>query len=86
MPRRNFENFMNEPLKTRIAIIDKLRDTRKARGLSLRDVEKLSGVDNSNLSEMEKGKRNLSLDTLIKLARALALKVVLVDADEYEDD
>lgn len=77
---------MTEPLKTRKRIIRQLRDTRKARGLSLRDVEKLSGVDNSNLSEMEKGKRNLSLDTLIKLARALALKVVLVDADEYEDD
>ena len=73
---------MNEPWEIRKRIIQKLKETRQARGLSLRDVEKLSGVDNSNLSAMEKGTRSLSLDTLIKLTRALGLKIVLVDADE----
>lgn len=76
---------MNEPLKTRKRLIRQLKETRKARGLSLRDVEKLSGVDNSNLSEMEKGKRNLSLDTLIKLARAMALEVALIPVDEDDE-
>ena len=73
---------MNEPLKTRKRIIRQLKETRQARGLSLREVERLTGVDNSNLSSMEKGTRSLSLDTLIKLTRALGLKIVLVDADE----
>ena len=76
---------MNEPLKTRKRLIRQLKETRKARGLSLRDVEKLSGVDNSNLSEMEKGKRNISLDTLIKLSRAMALEVALLPVDEKDE-
>lgn len=73
---------MNEPWEIRRRIIRQLKETRQARGLSLRDVEKLAGVDNSNLSAVEKGERSITLDTLIKLTRALALKIVLVDADE----
>lgn len=73
---------MNEPWKIRKRIIQQLKGRRQELGLSLRDVERLSGIDNSNLSSMEKGTRSLSLDTLIKLTRALGLKIVLVDADE----
>jgi transcriptional regulator with XRE-family HTH domain len=73
---------MNEPWEIRKRIIQQLKGRRQELGLSLRDVERLSGIDNSNLSAMEKGTRSLSLDTLIKLTRALALKIVLVDADE----
>ena len=73
---------MNEPWEIRKRIIQQLKGRRQELGLSLRDVERLSGIDNSNLSSMEKGQRNLSLDSLIKLTRALGLKIVLVDADE----
>jgi transcriptional regulator with XRE-family HTH domain len=73
---------MNEPWEIRKRIIQQLKGRRQELGLSLRDVERLSGIDNSNLSAMEKGTRSLSLDTLIKLTRALGLKIVLIDADE----
>ena len=68
---------MNEPWEIRKRIIQQLKGRRQELGLSLRDVERLSGIDNSNLSAMEKGTRSLSLDTLIKLTRALGLKIVL---------
>lgn len=73
---------MNEPWKIRRRIIAQIKEARQRRGLSLRDVERLSGIDNSNLSSMEKGQRNLSLDTLIKLTAALGLRIELVD-DEH---
>lgn len=73
---------MNEPWKIRRRIIQQLKEARQARGLSLRDMERLSGIDNSNLSSMEQGKRNLSLDTLIKLTAALGLRIEFVDDEQ----
>lgn len=72
---------MNEPWKVRKRIIQQLKGRRQELGLSLRDVERLSGIDNSNLSSMEKGQRNLSLDSLIKLTTALGLRIELVEDD-----
>ena len=73
---------MNKPWEIRKHIIQQLKEARQARGLSLRDVERLSGIDNSNLSSLEQGKRNLSLDTLIKLTAALGLRIEFVDDEQ----
>lgn len=48
---------------------NELRALRKARGLTLRGVSRLSGVSLTYLSEIERDKGNLSLDLLERLAR-----------------
>jgi len=73
---------MNEPLKSRKRIIRQLHDERIRKGLSAVDMEQITGIDNSNLSKIEKQYKNVTIDTIITLARALALKVALVPADE----
>jgi transcriptional regulator with XRE-family HTH domain len=45
-----------------------LRELRKRKNLSLRDIEKESGVSGSYLSQVEQGKRHPSADLLRKIA------------------
>jgi transcriptional regulator with XRE-family HTH domain len=47
-----------------------LRALREERGLKLRDVEHMTGISNSFLSQVELGSRKCSTDVLLKLARA----------------
>ena len=48
-----------------------LRETRKARGLSLDAVAKLSGVSRSMVSQIERGESSLTVATLWNLTQAL---------------
>ncbi len=57
---------------------DYLRDLRKAKGWSLSDLEAYSGVDTSNLSQIENGLRDASASTLRKLAKALETDLVII--------
>jgi transcriptional regulator with XRE-family HTH domain len=47
---------------------DSLRELRKSKRLSLRDVEQASGVSGSYLSQVEQGKRHPSAELLRKIA------------------
>src|SRR5258706_16406672 len=50
--------------------------TRRDRGISLRQLSKLTGIQNSHLSEFETGKRpNPPWRNVVKIARALNLKL-----------
>ena len=49
----------------------RVRSMRKQRGLTQRDLEKLSGLSNAAISLVEQGKRDPSLKTSMKLADAL---------------
>jgi XRE family transcriptional regulator, regulator of sulfur utilization len=49
----------------------KLRLIRQQKALSLRALERLSGVDYSSISKIETGESIPRLETIIKLARAL---------------
>jgi len=61
----------------------KLRKLRLERGLSLRDLEKLSGVAYSGICRMENGEYLPNIKTLLKLARALNVRVEdLIDDEE----
>lgn len=75
------ETMIDEPLRSRLRIIDQLHEVRVSKGLSALDIERITGIDNSNLSKIEKQHKNITIDTVITLARALALKVVLIPAD-----
>jgi len=52
-----------------------LKKVRMAKGYSLRELYALCGVDNSDISKMEKGEINVTILTLVKLAQALEVDV-----------
>jgi transcriptional regulator with XRE-family HTH domain len=51
-----------------------LRAVRTAKGLSLRTVAQRSGVDPGHLSKVERGEKQLSLESLYRLAVVLELR------------
>lgn len=52
---------------------ERLKQARKANGLSLEAVEKLSGVSRSMVSQIERGESNPTVATLLNLTRALGV-------------
>lgn len=48
-----------------------MRRIRNAKGYSLRDLEMKTGIDNGNLSKMERGEINILLGTVGKIAAGL---------------
>lgn len=61
--------------KTEIEILqkfgDKLKKIRNDKSLTLRDLEAYTGIGNSMISKIERGKANITILTIIKLADAL---------------
>ena len=51
-----------------------LRAVRIAKGLTLRTVAQRSGIDPGYLSKVERGEKNLSIDSLYRLAEVLDLR------------
>jgi predicted transcriptional regulator len=59
-----------------------LKSAREKQGLSLGDVERLTGIDRSALSKLERGERpNVTFETLGKYAAALGKRLVIDLAD-----
>jgi len=52
-----------------------LKDALKASGISLYELEKLTGVSNAALSRFMSGKRTITMETGAKLAKALHLEL-----------
>jgi transcriptional regulator with XRE-family HTH domain len=59
-------------------IIAALKDARKEKGLSQRDLSKQAGVPQSHISKIETGSVDIQLSSLIELARVLDLEVMPV--------
>lgn len=57
---------------------DELKQLRRARGLTLRQVAERSGVTESILSKTENGKRDPAVSTVERVAGALGARVVLL--------
>lgn len=53
----------------------RLREERERRGLSQTDVQKLTGINRTNMYRIERGKHVPSLDTLCALADAYGMAV-----------
>jgi transcriptional regulator with XRE-family HTH domain len=60
-----------------------VKQHRKERNLRLLDVEVLTGIDNSTISKIEKGKYNVELLTIFKLAKAF--NVSTMDLLDYSN-
>lgn len=73
----------NNSIADRLA--NRLKDTRKAKGLSLEAMAKLSGVSRSMLSQIERGESSPTVATLWNLTRALQVDFAgLLDEDDAE--
>jgi len=63
-------------------VFAKLKEVREAKGLSLGDVQELTGIDRSALSKLERGERaNCTMDTVSRYAAALGKHVLFQLAD-----
>lgn len=59
----------------RIAIVSQLKETRKSIGMTQEELAELVGTKKSNISRLESGRYNPSLDFLIKVAAGLGKSI-----------
>jgi len=64
----------------------RIRELRKKRGFTLNDVAQKAGMQASNLSDIEKGKRDIRTQTLERIAHALRCSPSELIDFEYEYD
>jgi DNA-binding Xre family transcriptional regulator len=71
-----------QELREATEVFVELRKIREAQGLSLGDLERMTGIDRSALSKLERGERaNFTMDTLTRYAAALRKQVLFQLAD-----
>lgn len=69
----HFATFVNMDIKQRFGV--KIKELRKLRGLSQEKLANLAEIDRTYLPTIEKGERNVSIEVVEKLAKALDVKV-----------
>jgi transcriptional regulator with XRE-family HTH domain len=62
----------------------KVREIRKNRGVSQEGLADLAGLDRTYISDIENGKRNVSIETIFKIA--YALENPLINFFEFNKD
>jgi transcriptional regulator with XRE-family HTH domain len=63
-------------MNSRKVVGNNLRDLRNERGLTQEKLSALSGVDQGYIGTLERGRVNVSVDTLDKISKALKIKTV----------
>lgn len=66
-------------MNTREYIGKSIAEIRQAKGLSIRQLAELCGVSAQNITKIEHGRYNVSVDILGKICDALEVKLELVD-------
>lgn len=61
--------------KTAKFIGQRIAMLRKEKDVSLRELEKRTGISNGNLSAIEHGKKNVTLATLVRIAEAIGCHI-----------
>ncbi len=69
----HFATFVNMDIKQRFGV--KIKELRKLKGLSQEKLANLAEIDRTYLPTIEKGERNVSIEVIEKLAKALDIKV-----------
>jgi transcriptional regulator with XRE-family HTH domain len=75
------------PIDPKVLFGDKLRELRLAAGFSQEEFAHRAGVDRTYVSSCERGRRNLTLEAMVKFAVALDVNpsVLLSGLDQAED-
>ena len=68
-------SLINDKFNIRAEVGLRIRQLRKNKGLSIEELAHLAGVHPNYLSEAECGKKNFSLTTIEKIAKALGVAV-----------
>lgn len=68
----------NLNLANKLHIGRQIAGARDALGISVRDLEELSGCASSNITKIELGRYNASMDIIYKICRGLGLEMTLV--------
>jgi transcriptional regulator with XRE-family HTH domain len=58
-------------MDVKVTFGQRLRQIRKRKGISQEKLATLAGLDRTYISKIERGERNVSLETICNLARAL---------------
>jgi transcriptional regulator with XRE-family HTH domain len=61
-----------------------IRLLREKKGLSFREFSAVCGIDHSKLSKIEKGNKNITFTTILKIAEALEVHPTELLQAEYE--
>lgn len=67
--------YSNDNLEYELGLI--IKTNRLKRNISQKDLAKLTGIDQSNISRIEKGQVNITINQLKKIASALNLKIII---------
>jgi len=74
-----------EHISIRISLGRRIREIRRAQGISQEELAYRSGLDRSYVGCVERGERNVSIDNIATLARALNVPIaVLVTFPDVE--
>ena len=69
-------------MNNREYIGQRVADIRQMKGLSIRQLAELSGVSAQNITKIEHGRYNVSIDILGKICKAFGCKVEIVGKEE----
>lgn len=61
-----------------------IQELREAKGLSFREFSAICGIDHSKISKIEKGQKNITFTTILKLAEALGVHPTELLQAEYD--
>ena len=59
----------------RLRFAENLRETRKAQGISQEKLAELAGLHRTYIGSVERGERNIAIDNMERLARALGVTI-----------
>ena len=71
--------MMTDDKSHRLVIGRKLAEIRKNRGYTVRELAEISGVSFQNVTKIENGKYNVSIDILHKITSALGVEIEIRD-------
>lgn len=63
-------------------IFEKLREFRRARGISVEDLAKELGENSQKIGRIERGQRSLTVDYLLKISKALSAPIEAILEDK----
>ena len=75
-----------EPLKTRLRLIAQIKKLRVKQHKTQLDMANLTGIDRANFARIERGEKNLQVETLARMAHAVGHKVTLTPIENLEED